>query len=256
MTSAGLMQLHAPIRFIWYKEAGKEMKTVNYVFDDSHEDMFPLFMLGQILRELDIYVEHDISENSDTGVIHYLPSSQREDLHCDEDPKFSSYNEERENVKYMSDSDVDVKRSKEDEEPEQSEDERHDEGYDAEGEDQDQAGGEAEFDDNLAEGRDANVSAAEVNGNENRNQVDEGDEIILDAGDGANDDRFKSVFEEGSTVIPDRETYKNTDEEDANEREAADSDEEYVLEENAHYPDTPVESEEEWEQWANPKRQK
>ncbi|XP_024006165.1 uncharacterized protein LOC112082847 [Eutrema salsugineum] len=204
--------LHAPIRFIWYKEAGKEMRTVNYVFDDSDEDMFPLVMLGHSSCELEIYVEHDISENSENAIIHLLPSSQLEDIQNGEDPNFSS------------ESDVDVERPKEDEEPEQSEDEKHDEGYEAEGEDQDQADGEAEFDDNMVEGRDANDAgdgAAKGLGNENTNLVDEGDEVYLDAGDGANDDRFQSVFEEGSMVVPDREAYKNTDEQDANAREAA-----------------------------------
>lgn len=40
-------KIMAPIRFIWFKEAGKEMKTMNYVYDENPDDMFLVICLGK-----------------------------------------------------------------------------------------------------------------------------------------------------------------------------------------------------------------
>uniref|UniRef100_A0A0D3DMH5 MULE transposase domain-containing protein n=1 Tax=Brassica oleracea var. oleracea TaxID=109376 RepID=A0A0D3DMH5_BRAOL len=110
-----------------------------------------------------------------------------------------------------------VDRPKEDDEPEGSEDENP-----------------AEKEDNPT------VNPAEKEDNE-----DGGDEVVADVTDGISDVRFQSVFEEGEKVVPDKEAYGNgieeEDKDDDSEDERAPVD--------VEYPDTPVESEDEWEEW-------
>ncbi|KAJ4907863.1 SWIM-type domain-containing protein [Raphanus sativus] len=197
----------APIRFIWYKEGGKEMKTVNYVFEGSPDDMFLLICLGKQASELEIFIEYDISELSEAAVI-ITP------LQDDE----------------SSNSDGEVERPREEEEAEKSEDE-------------------------LQEKEDEEAEEHVVDENEVA-QADIGTDVVEDAGDGSKDDRFRSVFSEGLIAKPDKEAYQNFEERETADREAAESDEECVLEEEADYPDTPIGSEEEWEQWDNPKGSK
>ncbi|XP_013607563.1 PREDICTED: uncharacterized protein LOC106314186 [Brassica oleracea var. oleracea] len=107
----------------------------------------------------------------------------------------------------------DVDRPKEDDEPEGSEDKNP-----------------AEKEDNPT------VNPAEKEDNE-----DGGDEVVADVTDDTNDVRFQSVFEEGEKAVLDKEAYGNGIEEDDSEDERAPVDVEYL--------DTPVESEDEWEEW-------
>ena len=110
-----------------------------------------------------------------------------------------------------------VDRPKEDDEPEGSEDENP-----------------AEKEDNPT------VNPAEKEDNE-----DGGDEVVADLTDGTSDVRFQTVFEEGEKAVPDKEAYGNDieleDKDDDSEDERAPVD--------VEYPDTPVESEDEWEEW-------
>ncbi|CAA7021462.1 unnamed protein product [Microthlaspi erraticum] len=125
---------------------------------------------------------------------------------------------------------------KEDEEPEQSEDEMHEQ----------EVGNGDEMHEEGIGNEDATMAEACAN-------VDDGSDVVEDAGDGRNDDRFRSVFEEGSSSKPAMEAYRNIEEKEAAEREAEESEEECVIEGDAEYPYTPLKSDEEWEQWDNPK---
>ncbi|XP_048603739.1 uncharacterized protein BNAC02G17160D isoform X1 [Brassica napus] len=197
-------KIMAPIRFIWFKEAGKEMKTMNYVYDENPDDMFLVICLGKQASELEIFIEYDISEHSEPPVI--IPP-----LQCDE----------------YSDSDGEVERPRKEEEAEKSEDE-------------------------LQENVDEEAEEPVLNENEAA-QADIGTDVVEEVGDGSKDDRFRSVFNEGLMAKPTKEAYQNFEEKETAEREAAESDEECLLEDEADYPDTPIGSEEEWEQWDNPK---
>ncbi|CAA7032988.1 unnamed protein product [Microthlaspi erraticum] len=213
-------KIEAPIRFIWYKEREKEMKTVNYLFDESSEDMFLLICLAKEAGEAEIFLEYDCRERSEPQ---YLTSSRHEDRQVGDDETVNNF-QENEDENY-SDSDEEIDRPKEDEEPEQSEDEIHEEEAD-DGDDEGSNG-----DETVAEQGDANV--------------DDGEDVVEDAGDGRNDDRFRSVFEEGESSEPVKEAYQNSEEKEAAERKAEESEEECVIEEDAEYPDTPLESDEE-----------
>ena len=72
--------------------------------------------------------------------------------------------------------------------------------------------------------------------NENLNDNEDDD-------DGAKDVRFQSVFQEGQKTVPDKEAYGIEEEEkdDDSEDERASVD--------VEYPETPVESKDEWEEW-------
>jgi len=110
-----------------------------------------------------------------------------------------------------------VDRPKEDDEPEGSEDENPDEKED-----------------------NPTVNPAEKEDNE-----DGGDEVVADVIDVTSVVRFQSVFEEGEKAVPDKESYGNgIEEEDKDD----DSEDERALV-DVEYPDTPVESEDEWEEW-------
>ncbi|KAF2562369.1 hypothetical protein F2Q70_00015037 [Brassica cretica] len=78
----------------------------------------------------------------------------------------------------------------------------HDDGYEADsGEEcldkprEDDEGEESEDEQPLAEEEDEIQQEADKN--------DDGEEVVVDAGDGANDERFKSVFEEGAKTTAD-----------------------------------------------------
>nr|VDD12291.1 unnamed protein product [Brassica oleracea] len=86
---------------------------------------------------------------------------------------------------------------------------------------------------------------------------DNGDDVVQDVGDGGDDGIFKAVFEEGSMAKIDKEEYKNFEEKkEEAKREAEESEEEGVIEEDADYPDTPLESDEEWKQWDKEKEKR
>lgn len=212
-------RITAPIRFVWYKDIAKDMNTVDYVFEENPDDIFLLICLGKEAGEIDIFIEHDVS-----------------DVRYYEEEELSE-----------SDGEQEVERPIEDEEPEQSEEEgeenvapQADENETEEGEENvaPQAG---TVDENLIEE------------GQKEETTDIGDEVVKDAGDGDEDERFRAVFEEGSMANLGKEAYQNLEEKEAAEREAEESDEECVLEEDAACPDTPIGSEEEWEQWDDPK---
>lgn len=227
--------INAPIRFIWYKNIEKEMKTVNYVCDEISEDMFLLICLAKEAAGVEVFIEYDCTEHSEPPASQYLVSSMQEDRQGGENDTVNNF-AEREDENY-SDSEEEIDRPKEDEEPEQSEDEMIEE----------EAANEDEMPEEEAVNRDETVAK------EGDMNVDDGDDVVEDAGDGRNDDRFRSVFEEGSRSKPAMEAYQNVEEKEAAEREAAESDEERVIDEHVVYPDTPLESDEEWEQWDNQK---
>ncbi|CAH2046669.1 unnamed protein product [Thlaspi arvense] len=101
-----------------------------------------------------------------------------------------------------------------------------------------------ERDDND-DGNEADVDESENDGDKRPREENEGD--------GRNDERFNDLFEEGAKT----QKAKSQDEEEMAEevKEAEESDEDYKRYElgDAGYPDTPVESDEEWEAWANKK---
>lgn len=87
-------------------------------------------------------------------------------------------------------------------------------------------------------------------------KVDEGDDVVIDAGNGGDDDRFQSVFEEGEKRNAELdETTRKLAEEQAAEEKEEETDPEFGLE-DVNYPYTPLDTDEEWEQWKNPKREK
>ncbi|KAL0651279.1 hypothetical protein Bca4012_093970 [Brassica carinata] len=207
----------APIRFVWYKDIAKEMNTVTYVFEENPDDMFLLMCLAKEAGAIDFFIEYDVSD--------------------------VRYNEEKEFPE--SDGEEEVERPLEDEEPEQSEEEDEE---------------NPQADENETEEGEENVApqAGIVDENvteegEEREQAEIGDEVVQDAGDGGEDERFRAVFEEGTMAKLGKEAYQNLEEKETAEREAEESDEECVLEEDAANPDTPIGSEEEWEQWDDPK---
>ena len=84
----------------------------------------------------------------------------------------------------------------------------HDDGYEAHsGEEclnkprEDDEGEESEDEQPLAEEEDEIQQEAGVQQEADKN--DDGEEVVVDAGDGANDERFKSVFEEGAKTTAD-----------------------------------------------------
>ncbi|XP_048604289.1 uncharacterized protein BNAC02G41020D isoform X1 [Brassica napus] len=130
-----------------------------------------------------------------------------------------------------SDEDEDVDRPKEDDEPEESKDEN------------------PTIQDIPAEIMTGNEAATGENQNEND---DVGDELVVDAADGGSDSRFKSIFDEGMKAIPDKEAYG----EGINEEEKDDDSEDERAPVDVEYPDTPVDSEDEWEGWNRERRGK
>ncbi|VVB15830.1 unnamed protein product [Arabis nemorensis] len=123
------------------------------------------------------------------------------------------------NLLWYQDARDDIKnlKPKELDEPEESEDERHP-------------------DENLEEQQ----TKADL-GNKNENvgdEIDDGDDVVLDAGDGASDERFRLVFEEGTNSKID---VKEANKGDVEEEE---SDPIFGLGDEL-YPDTPLESDEE-----------
>ncbi|CAA7052253.1 unnamed protein product [Microthlaspi erraticum] len=219
--------VNAPIRFIWYKQRDNEMKTVNYVYDEISEDIFLLICSAKESGEIEIFLEYDCTEHNE-------PLRVSNEMR-DEDETVNDFSE-REDEDDNSESDEGIDRPKEDEEPEQSEDEMHEE--------------EVGNGDEMHEEQPGNEDETMAEGGAN---VDDGEDVVEDAGDGRNDDRFRSLFEEGSCAKPVKEAYENLEEKEAAEREAEESEEECVIEEDAEYPDTPLESDEEWDQWDNPK---
>ncbi|KAL0789400.1 hypothetical protein Bca101_005646 [Brassica carinata] len=130
-----------------------------------------------------------------------------------------------------SDEDEDVDRPKEDDEPEESEDEN------------------LTIQDIPAEIMTGNEAATGENQNEND---DVGDELVVDAADGGSDIRFKSIFDEGMKAMPDKEAYG----EGINEEEKDDDSEDERAPVDVEYPDTPVNLEDEWEEWNRERRGK
>ncbi|KAG5407425.1 hypothetical protein IGI04_013544 [Brassica rapa subsp. trilocularis] len=198
----------APIRFVWYKDIAKEMNTVTYVFEENPDDMFLLMCLAKEAGAIDVFIEYDVSD--------------------------VRYNEEEEFPE--SDGEEEVERPLEDEEPEQSEEEDEE---NPQADENETAEGEV----NVAPQAgivDENVTKE----GEEREQAEIGDEVVQDAGDGGEDERFRAVFEEGSMAKLGKEAYQNLEENETAEREAEESDEECVLEEDAANPDTPIGSEE------------
>ncbi|CAA7021463.1 unnamed protein product [Microthlaspi erraticum] len=71
--------IDAPIRFIWYKKRDKEMKTVNYVYDECSEDMFMLIYFAKEAGEAEIFIEYDCTVHIEPLASQYLTSSKHED---------------------------------------------------------------------------------------------------------------------------------------------------------------------------------
>ncbi|KAJ4885399.1 protein PFC0760c-like [Raphanus sativus] len=174
----------------------------------------------------------------------------------------------------------DDKPPKEDDDPEESEDEAHtamNKGDDlkelqARGDDyiEKQDRGGVDFKERQARGDDLNekqdrgadLKEIQAHGDnlqnkDVRNVMSNGDEVILDAGNGGDDNRLQSLFEEGTRRSPKlNEVTRNLAAEQAKEeRDEEESDPDFALE-DVQYPDTPLSSDEEWEQWKNPKREK
>ncbi|KAJ4880868.1 hypothetical protein Rs2_37923 [Raphanus sativus] len=150
-------RITAPIRFVWYKDIAKDMNTVDYVFEENPDDIFLLICLGKEAGEIDIFIEHDVS-----------------DVRYYEEEELSE-----------SDGEQEVERPIEDEEPEQSEEEgeenvapQADENETEEGEENvaPQAG---TVDENLIEE------------GQKEETTDIGDEVVKDAGDGDEDERCR-----------------------------------------------------------------
>ncbi|CAA7047710.1 unnamed protein product [Microthlaspi erraticum] len=215
------------------------MKTVNYVYDEISEDMFLLICLAKESGEIEIFLEYDCTEHSEPLASQYLTSSNHENRQEGENATVNDLSE-REDEDDNSESDEGIDRPKEDEEPEQSEYEIHEEDVGNGDEMHEEEPGNE--DETMAEGG-ANVDDGE----------DVVEDVVEDVGDGRNDARCRSLFEEGSSAKPVKEAYENLEEKEAAEREAEESEEECVIEEDAEYPDTPLESDEEWDQWDNPK---
>lgn len=180
-----------------------------------------LICVGKETCEIEVFVEHDILAHSEPPLYLGTPNSRHEDVQEGEDEDFSSEEE--------------VDRPLEDEEPDQSED---------------------EMNESVAEEKNEHVTEKEnepvADGND-----DNGDDVVQDVGDGGDDGIFKAVFEEGSMAKIDKEAYKNFEEKkEEAKREAEESEEEGVIEEDADYPDTPLESDEEWKQWDKEKEKR
>ncbi|KAF2568146.1 hypothetical protein F2Q68_00027128 [Brassica cretica] len=180
-----------------------------------------LICVGKETCEIEVFVEHDILAHSEPPLYLGTPNSRHEDVQEGEDEDFSSEEE--------------VDRPLEDEEPDQSED---------------------EMNESVAEEKNEHVTEKEnepvADGND-----DNGDDVVQDVGDGGDDGIFKAVFEEGSMAKIDKEAYKNFEEKkEEAKRESEESEEEGVIEEDADYPDTPLESDEEWKQWDKEKEKR
>ncbi|KAG5392989.1 hypothetical protein IGI04_022952 [Brassica rapa subsp. trilocularis] len=174
----------APIRFVWYKDIAKEMNTVTYVFEENPDDMFLLMCLAKEAGAIDVFIEYDVSD--------------------------VRYNEEEEFPE--SDGEEEVERPLEDEEPEQSEEEDEE---NPQADENETAEGEV----NVAPQAgivDENVTKE----GEEREQAEIGDEVVQDAGDGGEDERFRAVLEEGSMAKLGKEAYQNLEEKETAEREA------------------------------------
>lgn len=218
-------KVSSPISLIWYKLPKEEMKDIKYVFDSSNEDMVELHAAGKQSGEIDVFLEHDCSAQSPKSVS-FLSSSQHEDekeyTNAERDGAERDGAERDDAGGYYPDGDDDCDdRPREDGEGEQSDDEHP-----------------------VAEEEDV------VKENKKANENDDGDDVVVDAGDGATDERFKTVFEEGAKTAADFMASQMRDNEENGEeaREAAESDDEDRLG-DVIYPDTPLESDEEWDQW-------
>ncbi|KAL1196177.1 hypothetical protein V5N11_035291 [Cardamine amara subsp. amara] len=214
------------------------MKTIDYACERYGQDMLLLCFVGKKTCEHDCEALKCGGENENTG------------------------NEKKRYVEYSEESDGEIDRPKEDEEHEQSEDERHESDNETiivsgDGHMVDEnmagAGDEHMVKDNVVGGGDEPLVQENVAGARVEPQADVGDEVVLDAGDGGNDGRFTDVFEEGLKAKPGKEAYRNFEEQEAAKREVEESEEECVIEEDAEYPYTPLESDEEWEQLNNDK---
>ncbi|CAH2080092.1 unnamed protein product [Thlaspi arvense] len=198
--------ISTPIRFIWYKEVGEEMKSIDYAIDT--EDLLCL-AAKKLSGELDVFIDHECSEHIPGYTNTYLLTrNQVEDMNWHEDDIAAGYEggqEDEEDMDETKDSDDDdIDRPKEDEEPEESEDEINKSENVAEN----QCDGVADNQGDMAENQgDRSVEGDEAceGGAPVLNTVDEGDEVVVDAGDGRSDARFKEVFEEGTSVHPEKE---------------------------------------------------
>lgn len=225
-----------------------------YVIDC--DDLYEMYKVGKPEGELDLFIEHDCSEHIPGR---YLTSSKQEDR--DEDCRYDGGNEsekedadedcgyddggnesEKEDAEY---SDDDVERPREEEEAEESEDETSREDNVAK-ENVCGEGGETEA--NEREEIVANERGKAVAKEGGEHVVDDGSDVVADAGNCTSDARFKSLFEEGTKTVPEKEAFINHEEKTAAEREAEESEEVFGIGEK-EYPDTPLESNEEWDQW-------
>ncbi|XP_010506953.1 PREDICTED: uncharacterized protein LOC104783505 [Camelina sativa] len=231
----------APISIIWFKDAREEMKMLQYVFDSSNFDMPELHSSAKSTGEIDVFIEHGCPDHligSVDGTSIMAEGMGEKGYEADEDERME------EEMDYESGNDDD-RPPKEEDDPEESEDETH--------------VVEKEVDNNEKEV----VSGTDMlneNQNESKGQteIDDGDDVVIDAGNGANDDRFQTVFEEGTKTTTELdEAMRKLAEEDAQKQkdEEEETDPEFGLE-DVNYPYTPIESEEEWEQWKNPQREK
>ncbi|XP_010498104.1 PREDICTED: uncharacterized protein LOC104775860 [Camelina sativa] len=224
-----------PISLVWFKEASEETKMMKYVFDKTSDDMLELRFSAEAAGEVDVYLEHDCKWEVDGG---YEPDE--DEIRAEEGSEYGNDN-----------SDEDDKPPKEDDEPEESEDET------PAGDGENEKGKFGDDLDEIQEQETVNQNGSEGL-NANQIEVDDGDEVVIDAGDGRDDDRFQSVFEEGSRINAELDNAtRKLAEEQATERreEEVETDPEFGLE-DSKYPDTPLESEEEWEEWKNPRREK
>lgn len=206
----------APIALIWYKEVAKEMSELKYVFDNMNVDMGELRLVGQVAGEIHVFIQHECLE-------HVNRREDDDDGHdADEDVDDNDGDEDESE-------DDDDERPRENDEPEKSED-------------------ETPAEENVHENQEKDMV-----GEGDQNVVDDGDEVVIDAGNGADDERFNSLFEEGAKCK--KPDCHDDEEKDEEAREVEESDEEYKGYElgDDEYPDTPVESDEEWEQWTNQK---
>lgn len=56
-------KINTAVSLIWYKYAGEEMKDLKYAVEGSDCDMFELRKAGKVISEIDVFLEHDLSEH-------------------------------------------------------------------------------------------------------------------------------------------------------------------------------------------------
>ena len=156
------------------------MNDLKYVFDSTNDDMVELEAAGKEWNEINVFLEHDYTVQQPKSVS-FISSNQPED---EREYTYGGYEPERE------DGDEDC-----DDSP-------------GEGDEGDQSNDEEP----VAEEGDEIVKE-----NMNANENDDGDDVVLDAGNGANDQRFKTIFEESARTAADFKASQMKDNEENGE---------------------------------------